>query len=709
MTASLSNAPPSKVWSIVLLATVMASLSCHDATGPFAGAKYLVSFSPTPAVAGTYVVVTAQLVDASGNNIRLAGRVVTWSNPAHGQAYPEAKTTTSADGSATTTILLRGLAGVPQTITATDDQGISGSTAEFTSVAGPPDIYIVTAASKTAVAGSTVAIAAQLADRYSNPIPVAGRTITWSVVGSGTFSSPTSTTDSRGIASVNLTLGGIANVTTTVQLHDDQNLTGFSVRIVTTAGPAAQYLVSVSESDPPPGAPVSVVAQLADATGNPLALPGTRIAWTSTGAGAGFSPNPSITIGDGHTTTVFTPSAVVGASYVVTAADPNGIRGNGPSIVTQPLVSLASIASGQGSTSACGWSATGVASCWGSNGLGQLGNGTTLSRALAGRVGGNLNLAAMSVGRDFACGLTPGGVAYCWGGNSSGQLGDNSFIDRPLPTAVTSALTLKAVTAGGAHACGVATNGDAYCWGNNLAGQLGNGTRSSSSAAPVKVTGGLSFAAISAGGSHTCGITTGGIAYCWGLNDDGQLGDLSTTTRSAPVPVAGGVQFTSLSAGGAYICGIASDGGAWCWGNNDYGQLGTGTLAGSHTRPAAVSGGFAFGSIVAGGVHTCAITRDGVAYCWGDNLDGELGNGTKATANAPSPVAGGLLFRSIGVGSAVTASGSFYYYGPSIMAYTCGVTTGGTAYCWGSNDTGQLGAGRSVATSSAPLKLAGQP
>src|SRR5437016_6866709 len=134
-------------------------------------------------------------------------------------------------------------------------------------------------------------------------------------------------------------------------------------------------------------------------------------------------------------------------------------------------------------------------------------------------------------------------------------------------------VTFAAVSVGGIHTCGVAAGSVAYCWGWNTRGQLGDGTSGTERWVPVRVIGDARFAAVSAGDRYTCGLTAAGAAYCWGLNGWGQLGDGTTTDRSSPVPVAGGLSFKLVSTGFRQTCAIAAGGAAYCWGLNRAGQL----------------------------------------------------------------------------------------------------------------------------------------
>lgn len=296
-----------------------------------------------------------------------------------------------------------------------------------------------------------------------------------------------------------------------------------------------------------------------------------------------------------------------------------------------------------------------------------------------------LVFAAVSAGsQDHTCGVTTAGAAYCWGGNTLGELGDGARGPFPQtrPVAVLGGLTFATISAGLSHTCGVTTGGAAYCWGDNVLGQLGDGTMTPQTS-PVAVLGGLTIATVSAGEYSTCGVTIGGAAYCWGYNSFGQLGDGDTIGRTSPVAVIGGLTFVTVSAGGGrgHTCGVTTGGAAYCWGNNYEGQLGCAYPC-QGPSPQPVLGGLTFAAVnpSAGGDHTCGLTTGGAAYCWGAGKFGP-----------PVAVGGGLTFAAVSAGA----------------AHNCGVTTGGAAYCWGDNSNGQLGEGDTTSQTSPVAVLGG--
>ena len=277
--------------------------------------------------------------------------------------------------------------------------------------------------------------------------------------------------------------------------------------------------------------------------------------------------------------------------------------------------------------------------CWGLNFAGQLGDGTTTNSPVPVQVSGHAtDWATVTAGQDYTCAEKTGGTVWCWGVNSSGQLGDGTTTDRPVPVQVSGHATDWAtVTAGGDHTCAEKTGGTVWCWGDNGNGELGNGT-TTNSPVPVQVSGhATDWATVTAGQDYTCAEKTGGTVWCWGVNSSGQLGDGTTTDRPVPVQVSGhATDWATVTANWAHTCAIKTDHTMWCWGDNGFGQLGDGTTTNSPV-PVQVSGHTPDWATVSDGLgHTCAEKTEGTVWCWGWNIDGQLGDGT--TTDSPVPV-----------------------------------------------------------------------
>ena len=699
------------------IAAVLILIGCSDSTAVPVPGKFIVTTDQTSPVAGEVIDIKAQLADADGNPIRQSGRAVSWVSDHNLGRLEPASSVTDADGSAATRFTTGIVAGVTHRVVAVDYRySIQGITPEITTVAGPPATYLVAPRVANPEVGSTIVISAQIADRNRNPTKVGGRIVAWTdATDAGptgaSFSSSTSTTNADGIATVNFTIGSKAAVLYKISVVDDQGTPGISGEFAPRSGPMAMYLVYPSVNDPPAGTDVVVVAQAADAHGNPAPVQGLQIQWSMTGAGGSLNRTSGSTDAGGITVVILSTARTAGATYTVSASDASGRGGTTPSITTTPQVTLASLSTGLGAGSSCGIDTNGKAWCWGANEAGELGNSNALDRNVPGKVSGNSTMTSLSAGVDHTCGIA-GGVVLCWGNNATGQLGDNTLTSRSVPTPIGSSATFTSVSVGAEHTCAVATGGDVYCWGFSGGGRLGTGSQTTNGLSPVKVSGNLSFVAVSAGVDHTCGITTAGDAYCWGSNEMGKLGDGTVLGSSIPRLVTGGRQFTSISVGNSHTCGL-SGGNAYCWGDDAHGQLGTGAPLAPRNVPTQVGGGLTFVAISSGGFHTCAIAADGKAYCWGDNTTGELGDVNLSNSTyyyaLPNAVSGGLTFKSIAVGGGMIGNADYYYYYADPGGHSCGVTTAGVAYCWGSNNHGELGIGPSTAPSRGPVKVLGQP
>lgn len=227
--------------------------------------------------------------------------------------------------------------------------------------------------------------------------------------------------------------------------------------------------------------------------------------------------------------------------------------------------------------------------CWGLNGSGQLGDGTTTANAYETLIQSSLPFIAVQAGTASTCGLTVGRRVYCWGDNSHGQLGDGTTAPHTVPMPIASTLQFIQLSMHATHACALTADGTAWCWGDNWARQLGDGGTENWSTVPVQVATGTKFASISAGGWHTCALTSAGAAYCWGANTFGEIGDGTNVNRAQPTAVSNAVAFNRIFTGDFTTCALTATGSAYCWGQNNYGQLGDGSTTGRNS-PVVVPG-----------------------------------------------------------------------------------------------------------------------
>jgi alpha-tubulin suppressor-like RCC1 family protein len=344
---------------------------------------------------------------------------------------------------------------------------------------------------------------------------------------------------------------------------------------------------------------------------------------------------------------------------------------NSASVAAAPSLTMISA----GAHDTCVRFSDGTLKCWGYNGDGELGNGTTTTSATPLIVGGITTATSVSVGGYHVCARLSSGGVRCWGYNDSGELGNGTRTNASRAVAVSGISTAIAVAAGGYHSCALLSSGSVKCWGFNQDGELGNGTRTNSTT-PVAVSGIATAIAISAGQFDTCALLSSGAVKCWGANAEGELGNGSRTNSSMPVPVNGITTAIAVSAGAYETCALLKGGSLRCWGYNGDGELGNGTRTTS-TVPVTVLGISTSTAVSAGGYHACARLSSGVVRCWGYNVYGELGDGTRTSASTPVTVKG--------LTSATAVSSGAYH--------TCAVLSGGSASCWGYNTEGELGDG----------------
>ncbi len=332
-------------------------------------------------------------------------------------------------------------------------------------------------------------------------------------------------------------------------------------------------------------------------------------------------------LGNGLVAGSATPIRVAGGPYMSITASANGV---------------------------CGLRFDGVAECWGV--VYPQSDGTPAYILTPTAVASTVKFTHISLGYVSACGLTNTGAAYCWGVEDNGALADGADSrTTKQPVAVAGGHTFITVSEADRNGCGVDTGGALWCWGPNLYGELGINDSSTDTVAlqPVAVAGSQQYSSVSSGFVYACGVTTSDVVQCWGYNQNGQLGDSTTTNRPAPTPL-NGAHFVAVFAGasgfGAYddhTCALDALGSASCWGYNQYGQLGATSdddcsdgASGEPPvpcalKPVAVQGGLSFTTLAPSRWHTCGMIADGHVYCWGYNRDGELGNGTETNSDTP--------------------------------------------------------------------------
>ena len=247
----------------------------------------------------------------------------------------------------------------------------------------------------------------------------------------------------------------------------------------------------------------------------------------------------------------------------------------------------------------------------------------------------------ISSGYLHACALTNGGGVQCWGSNPDGELGDGTHTTSLVPVAASGLSSgITQLSVGNEHTCALSSSGGVLCWGRSDHCELGISVPSVVPVAIPEDNLKSGIVQITSGGAHTCALTSGGGVLCWGDNYSGQLGNGDGNDSCSPVTVTGlssGV--TQISAGGSHTCALTSNGGVLCWGENSDGQLGNnGTIANSLV-PVAVSGlSSGVAQISAGGSHACALTTGGEVLCWGDDAYGQLGDGSFTDSPVPVPV-----------------------------------------------------------------------
>jgi alpha-tubulin suppressor-like RCC1 family protein len=339
-----------------------------------------------------------------------------------------------------------------------------------------------------------------------------------------------------------------------------------------------------------------------------------------------------------------------------------------------------------------------TAQAWGDNSAGELGNGTFTQEDSPVAVGDLSGVKAISSGGRDNLALLSSGAVMSWGDDAFGQLGDGTASandDAQLPVAVTGVTTAVQVSASGEHALALLANGTVVAWGDNNNGQLGNGTTTNSDV-PVAVKGLTKVKAVAAGYLFSVAVLTNGTVMAWGDNGDGELGNGTYNNSDVPVAVTGVTGASAVTAGGQFAVALLSNGTAMSWGENGSGQLGDGSETdGSSDVPVAVDGLTGATQISAGNQFALALVAKGTVMGWGDNGFNELAQsngfpGGISNSDVPIDIPG------VGPSSAVAAGGLF---GLALL-------TGGTVLGWDDNALGQLGNGTTT-TEVTPVAVSG--
>ena len=661
--------------TVAALAILAIVGGCREATtGPtsvkpqdFASAVKLLSGNQQSGAVGAALpeVLSIKVVDAGGQPV--AGATVLWQVRGGGGSISPPASTSSSTGLASVTWTLGTTLGANKAVAILQGNFVLDSVV-FTATAqtGPAQRFVVTGGNlQTARVASTLpqALTVNVKDQFG--YPVKGARVTWAAaLFSGTVTPMADSTDANGNASASWTLG-----TTAIGQSVTATVTGLTPVVFNATGtPDLSRVMTVTGGSGQTGAigstlatPLSVLVK--DSYGNLIA--GETVVWNdSIGAGGSVSPTTSLTNASGVATSTWTLGGAPGAQTVRARVSPTvkvSFSASGTLAFTQVYT---------GNYQACGIATNDRAYCWGYGEDGQLGKATSKTIFAPSTpvtsgdslIGPFLTFRSIQLGRTYGCGVSVAKQLYCWGRV-------NGNLVQAVPTAVTFTppTTVNTVATGERHHCMTTPSGLAYCTGTNDEGELGNGTTTTAAnyaavaPRPLLLPLESTWSTVSAGSLHSCGMPRYAGAgtvkpFCWGFNSSGQIGNTSTTTQLTPTAVALPLLVTELDST----------------------------------------------SLVVGAAHSCAIVSastslsspTGSVLCWGSNGYGQLGTAVAFTSTSFSNVAVAaaplLTFTSLTAGE----------------YHTCGVTTTGQAYCWGRNSSGQLGDG-TLTNTSTPVLVGG--
>jgi alpha-tubulin suppressor-like RCC1 family protein len=332
----------------------------------------------------------------------------------------------------------------------------------------------------------------------------------------------------------------------------------------------------------------------------------------------------------------------------------------------------------------------GRAHCWGSNEYGQLGLGDQDTRLTPALVDGDHVWRHLTLGAFRTCGLDDGGRVLCWGENARGGVGVGDRSERTTPAVVTLPNRATSLSGDFQHTCAVLSDNQLFCWGNNEEGQLGQddgypgeGSVDADALTPIRVPG-PDFESVDTGQGHTCAVALDGSLYCWGRNSFSELGaGASANQIRTPTRVGADNDWLEVAAGQGHTCAKKRDLSIWCWGMNTGATRDGGYPLGIEgadqvSVPTRVDEASDWALLRSNTFHSCGLKQNSELWCWGRNVEGQLGIGD--TENRTTPA-------SIGVGYADVNTGRFT---------TCALTSEGGVRCAGKNENGELGLGDTV-------------
>ncbi len=337
--------------------------------------------------------------------------------------------------------------------------------------------------------------------------------------------------------------------------------------------------------------------------------------------------------------------------------------------------------------------ADGTLLSWGSRMTGQLGDASQMgvfdsNSAMSSPVvvKNTSRIVAVAAGNVHSLAVQADGTVLSWGGDGTGQLGNGGEnTDQAVPSLVKGISQVIAVAGGNYHSLALKSDGTVFAWGGNDYGQLGNGTRVDKNE-PVQVKGATNIIAIASGDHFCLALKSDGTILAWGRDSRGQLGDglddgFNASSQTAPVQVKGATNIIAIAAGGEHALALKSDGTVLAWGTNESGEIGDGTTQ-MRSEPVLVKGIANIVAIAAGKAHSLALKSDGTLLAWGDDSNGQIGDGGNPILGELKPVA--VAVRGASKIVAVAAGAT----------HSLALKSDGTLLAWGSNETGQIGSGR---------------